>query len=666
MAPMRSVLAVSAGVATIVLLIGAQDLESYDHAFFSLDRGTAAAPIRLFGQPVYTLALGLGVRLPLHGCLGASPAAAVAPYLPAPLTYWLLLAVAIAAAATVVHHAITPLCGRLGTTAALVLLFWSVPMANHTIFADWPETAVTYSAFIAAVFAPHAVLALSGSRSSARLPAIFVAGIVWGLVSGAHPGYWPLLAVSTVLSSLLALLRSEYPLRLRVAAAGVLSVAACLAVALQAPDLLREIAAAREGGREARRLVDGAAGGLVAANLFPFWQTGSRAPFTFLVLALVSVVIGLTSDPDRRGLIVGSALVSVLLGVAAATIVPGAFVFAPSNTWTLRDPAVAFAILSAAAAAGAVRRLGAAHAGACRAAVAALAVAGLQGPASAAHLVVADLRQAADRSPWTHDFRTPAARVAARGLSPDRLPPGRLAFWPGVGDMMRNARRPSADFADAGYSLTTAWTKQRTMSGMVEPNPLLFNQVTDLPPAILCDTNAVQFLQLRYLLMPDDVSCTAWSRAAAVTVDGELVVGVPHARDDLVRAAAESTLSSELRRAPALSSRSTLLATLVPLEDTTLQLGPRGIEITLADVPAVRSHVLVLPVAHDPAWRASSGRVENIGGLLALADVSRSPVRLDFVPDTVATLRALAMTAGQSLTMLGLVGLAVLRSAVVR
>lgn len=68
-----------------------------------------------------------------------------------------------------------------------------------------------------------------------------------------------------------------------------------------------------------------------------------------------------------------------------------------------------------------------------------------------------------------------------------------------------NARSASTDFADAGYLVVTAWTKQRTMRGLIEPNDLLFDQSVELSAERLCDADAVRFLRLRYLLRPSDV-----------------------------------------------------------------------------------------------------------------------------------------------------------------
>lgn len=294
----------------------------------------------------------------------------------------------------------------------------------------------------------------------------------------------------------------------------------------------------------------------------------------------------------------------------------------------------------------------------------ALAVAGLQGPAYAAHLVVADLWHAADRSPWTHDLTSPDDRVSRRGLPRDRMPPGeRLALWPGAADRMRNARRASVDFADAGYRLVTVWTKQRTMRGFLEPNDLLFNQTTEFGPEALCDPSAVQFLQLRYLLLPADVECAPWARLPDARVDGSLQVGVTSERDERVRALPVATLAEPIAREPAFSPGFRLGSTLVPLSGTSVKLTTRGIAVRLDSPTVAEARALVLPVAYDPAWRASSGEVRNLAGLAALVGVSQSDVTVEFAPDTPAVLRAVSMTMAQLLTVVGLVGLGYVRSA---
>ena len=198
-----STLAFGGGIAAIMIGFGTRDLESYEHAFFSLDRGTAVQAVEVLGHPVYTLAIGLGARLPLQSNLGASPVAALAPYMPAPLTYWALMAFSIGAAVMVARHALEPMCGRVVSWLAMVLLFCSVPMVNYTVTDDWPETAVTYCVFVGCVFAPHALLALRNSHVSSsvrRLAGLSLAAVVWSLVGLSHPGLWPLLGGSLVLT----------------------------------------------------------------------------------------------------------------------------------------------------------------------------------------------------------------------------------------------------------------------------------------------------------------------------------------------------------------------------------------------------------------------------------------------------------------------------------
>lgn len=672
-----STLAFSAGLAAMIIVFGTRDLESYEHVFFSLDRGTALESVHVFGHPVYTLAVGLGVRLPLQASLGASPVAAVSPYLLAPVTYWLLLAVSIATAVLIVRHALEPLCGRLVSWAAVVLLFCSVPIVTYTVYNDWPEVVVTYCAFVGCVFAPHALLAMLDSQRPShirRLGSLSLAGLVWGLVALSHPGYWPLLAVAIVCATGVALCRSDYPLRTRLTIVVLLGTVSLIAVAVQVPDITRELDVAGGGTAAMRRYTEGPAGSLIAANAFPFGNASPKSPFTYLVLALVSLAIGLASrDVPARRLIVASALVSIALAVGAATLLPGSAPYAPSGTWALRDPAAIFAVLSGACAAGAVARsrAGKRLVGA-GLALAALAFAGAQGPSYAVRLVFTNtdgpllrglfVPQWRDHRVWTRDMTAPAERVSMRGLARDRVLPGeRLALWPGVRDRMRTTRHASTDFADAGYPLVTAWTKQRTMRGLVEPNEFLFNQTTDLSSQVLCDAGAVRFLQLRYLLTPSDVECEPWRRLPGLLVDGWLEVRVATQSDDRVSALPVAGVSQRTRGEPALSVESLLLPALAPLPGTSLRIGPRNVVIGLDDSSAAAGRSLVLPVAYDPAWHASSGHIQNIGGLLALVGVDQRQVTLDFVPDIVAVVRALSMTVAQVFAVVGFLGLASVR-----
>ena len=664
---MLSALAFSGSIAGAVVLFGVRDLEVYEHAFFSLPRGTAVDAVHVLGHPVYTLAMGLGVRLPLQCNFGSSPAAAFAPFLPAPVTYWLMLTFAIGSALLVVRHALEPLCGRLVTWVAAVLLFWSVPIVTYTIYNDWPEVAFTYCALVACVFAPHALLALLASRASARragVGVLAVAGVVFGLIALSHPGYWPQIAATLVCAAGLALCRADRPWQDRRTALVLLATASLLAVAPQIPDLTRELNLPGADMAGLPRHNEPPEGGLIASNLFPFGEVGSRLPFSCLLLALFSLAIGLASRrAPSRTLSVGAAALSILLA-AGATLPATTGPYSPSSLWTLRDSAAAFAVLAAAGAAAALR--GGHVRVAMTPALAALLVLTLQGPAYAAQLALTNSGDTLsdlitptfrDQGVWTRDVTPPGERARLRGLPPPGVPGERLALWPGVRGAMRGDRLASTDIADAGYSLVTPWTKQRTMRAVVRPNELLFNQVVDLAPEVLCDANAVAFLQLRYLLAPGGMTCAPWMRVADVLVDGRWELAAAAEADDRVRALPLAALSDGIRRQPALSAASMLLPALLPISGTALHVGPQDVVIELADASAARGHALVLPVVHDGAWRASNGTVQNVGGLVALVDVDQRRLTLEFVPDGVALLRATANTAAQIVAVLGFLGL---------
>lgn len=659
-----SALAFGGAIAAIAVGFGTRDLESYEHSFFSLDRGTAMQAVEVLGHPVYTLAIGFGTRLPLSASLGASPTAAFAPFAPTPLTYWALIAFSIAAAVMVARHALEPICGRIVSWLAMVLLFFSVPIVNYTISDDWPEGAANYCVFVGCVFAPHALLALRNSAhlstAARRLAGLSLAGAVWSLVALSHPGLWPLLGGALVLTAVLALLRFDHPLRARLAVTAVLAVVSCVAVAVQVPDFVRELDIASAGG-PMERAAGVATGNLIPANVFPFGAVFPRSPFTFLVLALLSGMIGLTlNDVHARRLTVGSALVSIGLSITAVTTSPGAAMYAPSTIWMLRDPAIAFAILSAASAVGAMRRLDGVRFRRLGPVVAVLAVAGLQGPSLAAHLALTTEHAAR----WNQDMTTREERVSVRGLPRDRIFPGeRLALWPGVRRAMRREEMPSTDFADAGYLLTTAWTKQRTMRGLVEPNNVLFDQTTDLSAQVLCDPNAVRFLRLRYLVMPPETGCEPWTRLPDMQVDDRFDLGEATERDDMAWALPVAGLSTGVGREPALSAGSPLLHALAPLSGASLSMEGTGVTIRLADLSVAEHQALVLPIAYDSAWRTSSGQLSNLGGLVALVDVDQREVNVDYVPDTVAVMRAASMTLAQILAVAGFLGLACVRPA---
>jgi hypothetical protein len=653
-------LAFGAALAISVILVGTGDVESYEHAVFSLDRGTSAQTVRVFGQPVYTLALGLGVRLPLHGSLGASPAALVAPHVPAPLTYALLLTFAIAPALLLLRHALESTCGRLVSWLASVLLFCSVPMVNYTIYDDWPETALTFCAYVVCVCAPHAMLAVmrpAHARATRRLAASAVGATVWAFLALAHPGHWPLLAIALVSTAIVTLVRVDHAWDSRLAVVTTLTIVSASAVALPAVDILREFAATVARG-DTDRAVDLVPAGVLASNLFPFGEVGARLPFSYVVLAALSAAVGFASSPAHmRQAIVTSALAALALAFGTSVLSPRGSVsaYAPSATWALRDPASVFAVLSGAWAVAAVWRSSSHR---LRWAAAGLLVVGsLQGLAYAVSLVIPELTH---EESWTRDWTPREERVWARGLDPDRLPPGgRLALWPDVRQQMRSSKLPSTDFADAGYLLVTAWTKQRAMRSLIEPNGVLFNQTIEPPAPVLCNEQAVRFLRLRYLIRPADVgACDPWSPIPDIRVDDRFEVDTIGELDNRVRALPVARLADPTSREPALSADSTFWTAIEPLPGTSMTIGPSAVALRLADPSVAKGHALVLPVAYDQAWRTSSGQLHDVGGLLTLVGVDQREVRLEFVPDLAAVLRALSMTLAQILAVGGTIGLA--------
>ena len=196
------------------------------------------------------------------------------------------------------------------------------------------------------------------------------------------------------------------------------------------------------------------------------------------------------------------------------------------------------------------------------------------------------------------------------------------------------------------------------MRGMVEPNAELFNQATDLPPAVLCDGDAVRFLQLRSIVVRPDVECQPWTRLPDVQVDGWLEVGIASERDDRARGLPLLRIAEPMARRPALTRGSSLLSVLVPLPGTSVTLAPPGVAIQLDDPSRADGYALVLPLAYDPALRASSGLVRNVGGLAAVTGIDRRDVTVQFVPDLAALLRAVSMTLAQVLAVVGFVGMA--------
>jgi hypothetical protein len=652
--------------AGLLTYVGTTDLENYDHSFVSLDRGTAMQMVTFAGQPVYTTALGLGVRLPLHGNLSASPAAAVSAYLPEPLTYWLLFTFAIGASTLLLHLAAGMFFERLLAWCAAFLVFWSLPVSTYSINNDWPETAVTYWVIVAAIFAPHALLTVSGAATSmARRVAAGagVLGLCWGLIAIAHPGYWPIIAATLALSAAIVLVRTDHPLRARLWCVALIAACSATAVALLAPDVLREVWIL--GGQSAamKRTVRGPEGTLWLANARQPVAGVSRRPFTFLLLLLVSLpAVIRDTDVLRRRVAAGAAGLSLIFGVAASTrwpVLPT--YYTPSAIWAFRDPAIVGTIFSACCA---VAALVTSKAPARRVRVLAVLVlvTAAQGPLVATLDAMRErsLRRLVQPTMAPRGLSAPPSRIVARGLPPDRVAPGsRIALWPGVSSRLRNTRRPQADFVDAGYVLVTATTKQRTMRQVIfGHNDVLFEQSTTLPADTLCAPAAIRLLQLQYLLGPPGIHCDTWRGVPALQVHEWLDVYESGTVDTRIQAIPSEALSETLRHTPIFESDSTLLSLLQPQDGTRVSIGTGSVAVRWTRAAPAGELTYLLPIAFDAAWHASSGQVSSVGGLLALTDVRQPDVSVSFVPDVTSRLRVGAVVLAQIFTILALVGVA--------
>jgi hypothetical protein len=481
------------------------------------------------------------------------------------------------------------------------------------------------------------------------------------LIAAAHPGYWWPLAGALGFGSLLVLCDREYTFLRRTGVVAALAAVAIVAAAPQVPDILREVDAAGDALPQMIRLADGPQGNVLLANVLPLWIEDDRAPCTHLLVALAALTIGWKARgaPLRRT-IIGAALVSIAFGIAASIWVPGRSLWVPSVTWGLRDPAIAFAVLSGAGAAATLRGMprqpGRRH-------VVAIVIVGLigalQGPVYAVSLAIAKVRQPGNAAPWNWNPQDPWARMTQRKVPLERMPPGeRLALWPGVREQMRHFGFASTDFVRAGYTVLTAWTKQRTMVRVVQPNTLLFNQSTDLTAETLCDPAAIQFLRLRYLFIPEGVAvCEPWHRLSDVLVDGYWQVGVVPAGSQAVHAIDVAQLSREMAGTPAFSAGSSLLAAVRPIGGTSLTLDRRLI-VRTGDVSSLDGKAVVLPLAYDSAWRSSSGSVRSIGGLLAVTGIDRPETTLEFQADGPPRLRAFANLLAQVIGVLSVAGIA--------
>ena len=139
-------------------------------------------------------------------------------------------------------------------------------------------------------------------------------------------------------------------------------------------------------------------------------------------------------------------------------------------------------------------------------------------------------------------------------------------------------------------------------------------------------------------------------------VDGRWAVAT-RPRDDRVRTVRLPDVPPDIRSRPALGGDLALMRALVPQPNTSIVISADHVSLTLTNAPG-DDLAVVLPVAYDPAWRASSGRVVSLGGLLAVSGADAAQLRVDFVPDAALRVRAIGMRMAQVLSLFGLLALA--------
>jgi hypothetical protein len=158
-----------------------------------------------------------------------------------------------------------------------------------------------------------------------------------GAVALSYPGYWPLIALTLISSAAIASVRVDHPLSTRLKVIGMLAVTSMAVVGLLAGDVLREMWIAGDMlpgmGRPTRAPI----AGLWTSN-WPWPLPASfRAPFTFLMMTITSLGVGLRwRDTARRRLLLGSGLASLAFGFGAAHLSSessGKAVFTPVTMW---------------------------------------------------------------------------------------------------------------------------------------------------------------------------------------------------------------------------------------------------------------------------------------------------------------------------------------------
>src|SRR5207253_2894708 len=129
----------------------------------------------------------------------------------------------------------------------------------------------------------------------------------------------------------------------------------------------------------------------------------------------------------------------------------------------------------------------------------------------------------------------------------------------------------------------TAWTKNRTMAGVVQPNEILFDQTTDLSAQVLCDATAAPFLRLRYLVLPDGQACKGWRVVPGARIDGRWSLARLANRDARVFAVRLDSVASVDRTQPAFGGDLHFVSGLMPVSGSTLVFEGNRLVVTLSE-----------------------------------------------------------------------------------
>ena len=229
------------------------------------------------------------------------------------------------------------------------------------------------------------------------------------------------------------------------------------------------------------------------------------------------------------------------------------------------------------------------------------------------------LRQVAPAAatPGNHDWSPQAMRASRRGMLVNADGPGgRIALWPGVRRRHAPVGPADTDWADAGYPLVTAWTKNRTMAGLVRPNYYLFDQTTDLSSQVLGDPVAAPFLRLRYLVLPDGESCDGWAVEHGARIDQRWTLARLARVDVRAFAVRLNDLTPDVPSAPAFEGNLRFVSQLVPLAGSSLDFAGGRLSVTVGRESSRPRPRASAAGGLRSCGSASSGRTLNLAGLL--------------------------------------------------